>query len=384
MSVQDSSSSTSTNSLATQQHEWDVTGSIPDKPSNWAYGYVINRKMVGTTREQLSELFVKHGSEISFVWTPEHPRLVFPEQVPFLLDAFRRGVVRNARNAFLLGAALVGAGVLVAVIVQDWRAIYRNLFYVFGAIALSEGIVNYARSRRYTQEDAASDAGTVRFANWLQKKRISGYTFTLAGCIVVVSLLQVPFKDSIQLAGLVKPAVRDGEIWRLFTSTLMHGSFTHFWMNFYALLHFSKIVEQTLHRSFVPLVFLFSGAVGSVFSVLLYPNATSIGASGGLMGLLGFITMAAHFDRNKYPPKYLRQNIEAIVLVGAFGLFGFAFIDNAGHLGGLVGGLFLGLLLLRRNGQRSKAQERLLQIGTLGAFVALVVIAVYAVYRMLG
>ena len=94
--------------------------------------------------------------------------------------------------------------------------------------------------------------------------------------------------------------------------------------------------------------------------------------------------MAAHYDRNKYPPKYLRQNIEAIVLVGAFGLFGFAFIDNAGHLGGLVGGLFLGWLLLRRNGQRTKAQERLLQITTLAALLALVVIAVYAVYRMLG
>ena len=96
------------NTLATQQHEWDVTGRIPDKPSNWDYGYVINRQMVGTTREQLSELFVKRGSEISFVWTPEHSQLVFSEQVPFLLDAIRRGVVKNARDAFLLGVAPVG------------------------------------------------------------------------------------------------------------------------------------------------------------------------------------------------------------------------------------------------------------------------------------
>jgi hypothetical protein len=34
------------------------------------------------------------------------------------------------------------------------------------------------------------------------------------------------------------------------------------------------------------------------------------------MGLLGFITMAAYFDKNKYPPKYLRNSIEAIAFVG--------------------------------------------------------------------
>lgn len=386
MSVQNSSSITPGIDVTTssiQPHEWDVTGQLPDRPKHADYGYVINGQVVGSTRELLSEVFVKHGSEISFVWTPDTPELVGPEHVPFLLDAFRRMLIREARNALLLGAVLISLGVALGVGLQDWTLIYSNLFFVFGAVVLTEGIWRYARSRHYTHEDAVSDAGAARFASWLQKKSTGSYTVTLAGYFAVVWVVQEFSADSIEAAGLVKPAVRDGEIWRLFTATLMHANFTHFWMNLTALLHFSKIIEHTLQRAFVPLVFLLTGAFGSVFSVLLYPNTTSIGASGGLLGLLGFITIAAHFDRTRYPPKYFRRMIQGIVLIGALGLFGFALIDNAAHLGGLSGGLLLGWFFFGRNRHGNSAQEKLLKFAALATLVALGFIAAFAVYRML-
>src|SRR5262245_7021411 len=124
MTPQDSS--TPGSNVTTQQHDWDIPGRLPDKPSTWDHGYVINRQLVGTTRDELSEVFVKNGSKISLVWTPENPQPVFPEQVPFLVDAFRRGLVREARHALLLGIGFIVVGVLVAVVVQDWTLIYRN------------------------------------------------------------------------------------------------------------------------------------------------------------------------------------------------------------------------------------------------------------------
>ena len=101
------------------------------------------------------------------------------------------------------------------------------------------------------------------------------------------------------------------------------------------------------------------------------------------MGLLGFITVASYFDNSRYPPRYFRQMIEAIVLVGVFGLVGFSFIDNAGHAGGLVSGLFLGWFFLRKNEQRTKKKDRRLKLAGAVALLALGFISAIAVYQMM-
>ena len=75
--------------------------------------------------------------------------------------------------------------------------------------------------------------------------------------------------------------------------------------------------------------------------------------------------------------------IEAIISVGLLGLFGFAFIDNAGHLGGLVGGLLLGWLGFRRNERWITEHEKLVKLGGAVALVALLLTAAFTVYRVL-
>jgi len=365
-----------------QQPEWELVGQVPAKLATSDYGYVDNGQAFGVTRDQLIEAF-QHNPAITYVWTPDRSEPVSPFTVPFLLEISRKKLRKQARNAILIGVALVLFAFLVAIIFHQWSLVYRNLFFVLGAVALTEGIWQYARLRRYTPEEAASDVSTARFTNWIEKKPISGYTFTIAGCIVVVAIAQAVSNFSIEAAGLVKPAVRNGQLWRLFTAMLMHASFMHFWMNFLALLTLAKIVERTVQRASVPLVFILTGALGNVFSMLLYPNVSSVGASGGLMGLLGFITIAARFDRTKYPPRYFKLMIQAIISVGLLGLFGFSFIDNAGHFGGLVGGLLLGWLCFRRNERWIAENEKLVKLGGATALVALMSTAAFAVYRLL-
>jgi membrane associated rhomboid family serine protease len=371
------------------QNEWDVTGPIPDKPATADYGYVINGNVVTCTQDELVSRFASRGPAIiKFVWTPDTPQPVFPENVSFMVQAFKQLALNTAWKNFLWGTGFIGFGVMLALAYQDWKMLYINILSIVGALVIVETIWQWMRARNYSQEDALADASSLRFDAWIKHKRIKGYAFGVAALLVVVGGCQVIFGEvtSFARAGLVKPAVWQGEVWRLFTACLMHASWMHFWMNFLALLHFSRVIEQAIHRAYIPFVFLLSGALGSVFSVVLYPNITSVGASGGLMGLMGFITVAAYFDKKSFPSKYVRNSIEGIVMVGAFGLLGFAFIDNGAHLGGLIGGLVLGWLILRPRQpepDRSKLSQRAVISGTV-ALLVLAGFAVVAILRMYG
>jgi membrane associated rhomboid family serine protease len=352
-------------------NEWELPGRIPDKPSDSAYGFMTNWSEVvecSDAEELVSKVIQRGVKRIKFVWTPETPQPVYPETVPWLVIAFQKQAAEDARKAIYWGVGLLTFGVIVALVFNDWQLLYRSFLAVIGALILIAGAYELYRARNYTQEDAESAASSARFGAWLKSKRITGYTFAIAASIVMVGGAQLIAgdKESIDAVGLVKPAVRQGQWWRLFTSTLMHVNFTHFWMNLVALLEFARIVEHTIQRAYMPLVFLFSAVCGSIFSLLLYPNTTSVGASGGLMGLLGFLTVSVFVEREKYPPKYLKRLIESIGFVAVLGIVGFAFIDNAAHLGGLCGGAILGWIFLKRGnteaGRSSGARLHLMGI----------------------
>ena len=371
------------------KHHWDVQGWVPDKPADCDYGYVVAGNVIGCSRDELKTTFVRRGpAELKFVWTPETPTPVFPEKVPLLVAGFQKLTIKAANKNIYVGLGLVAFGFVLVWWFADWSLFYRNILSIFGALALVEGIWLRVRSRHYSLEDAEADASSLRFDAWINNKQISAYTFLLIAFMVAVGAFQLiaGATESIDRAGLVKQAVWDGQVWRLLTACLMHVSFTHFWMNSLFLVHFAKIVEQTMRRAYIPLIFLVSGACGSVFSVLLYPHTTSVGASGGLMGLLGFVTVASYLGREIYPARYLRNSIEAIVMIGVLGLVGFAFIDNAAHLGGLCGGLLFGWLLLRPYNQESNNQKAERKVAILGivATVILGLVALLAISKMLS
>jgi membrane associated rhomboid family serine protease len=99
------------------------------------------------------------------------------------------------------------------------------------------------------------------------------------------------------------------------------------------------------------------------------------------MGLLGFAVVAARADGSKFPPKYQRRLVEGIAFTALLGLFGFAFIDNAAHLGGLCGGAFLGWLFMGSGERRTRAEARLAPLAAVSLAVIGVTVVV-AVWHM--
>ena len=147
-------------------------------------------------------------------------------------------------------------------------------------------------------------------------------------------------------------AVRNGEVYRLLTSTFMHASILHLVFNMYALSIIGKQVETFLGKSKFLLVYLFSGLTGSLLSCAI-TNSYSLGASGAIFGLMGSLLYFGYHYRLYLGSVLLGQIVPVIVINLVIGYITPS-IDNAAHIGGLVGGLFISMALgVNKDDERS-------------------------------
>ena len=172
-------------------------------------------------------------------------------------------------------------------------------------------------------------------------------TWAIIGtCTVVWGLqwvvrLATPFDLSTVLG--YPPALTASQPWRMLTSGFVHAmpSPVHLALNMYTLYLFGRMLEPLFGPWRMAVLFVLS-VVGGSAGVYLWgdPWVFVIGASGGIFGLFGamFVVMR-HFHSNLRPITVL------IALNLAFGFFVGGVAWQA-HLGGLLTGAVLGLLML--------------------------------------
>jgi rhomboid protease GluP len=133
-------------------------------------------------------------------------------------------------------------------------------------------------------------------------------------------------------------AIAQGQWWRLFTPMLLHGSVIHITFNMYALYVLGGELERYFGRGRFLALYLISGFAGNVFSFMFTKNP-SLGASTAIFGLLGAQAVFIYSNRGNLGTGY-RRALNQIIGIAAINLIiGLAdFIDNWGHIGGLVGG----------------------------------------------
>lgn len=146
------------------------------------------------------------------------------------------------------------------------------------------------------------------------------------------------------------PYTTGGQWWRLFTSMFLHFGIIHLGMNMWALSYSGRIVERLYGNAHFALLYVVAGLSGSIASLLWNPMVNSAGASGAIFGVFG-AQLAFMLNRsNQVPARIMQeQRTSTIIFIFYSLLFGMSHkgIDNAAHLGGLVGGLFMGWLLAR-------------------------------------
>lgn len=170
-------------------------------------------------------------------------------------------------------------------------------------------------------------------------------TYTIMGLTIIIFLLQLAGQyllgsDIVAIYGVkVNELIAAGEVWRLFTPMLLHGSLLHIAFNMYALFAFGTRLELFYgHWRFLAM-YVVAGFAGNVLSYTFSP-AASLGASTAIFGLLG--AEGVFLFRNwKLFGNAARRDLQNLVILLVVNLLiGLnARFDNWGHLGGLIGGV---------------------------------------------
>lgn len=138
-------------------------------------------------------------------------------------------------------------------------------------------------------------------------------------------------------------AVKAGEYWRLLTASFLHADVVHLVVNMYSLSIIGTQVENFLGKFKYLLIYLFSTITGSLLSCIL-TQSLSLGASGAIFGLMGCLVYFGYHYR-LYLGKNLRTQLLPVILLNLSIGFLMPYIDNAGHIGGLIGGGFITMAL---------------------------------------
>lgn len=147
------------------------------------------------------------------------------------------------------------------------------------------------------------------------------------------------------LGAKVNPLIDRGQYYRLITAAFLHGGLMHIGFNMYALTALGPLVEKVFGKFRYIIIYFFSAITSSYLSYI-FSNSISVGASGAIFGLLGASLVFAVRSEDKVGRAFV-NNIMSVIVVNLIIGFSMANVDNFGHIGGLIGGFVVSLILYR-------------------------------------
>lgn len=409
---------------------WERADSFPPAGPGW--GWVDRRggrHACGSFEELAGEVVKDAGARVDLVWTPDSSGCVLPEEVPGLFPAMREARIRWAcwdiaegKRQMSMFAAIAGAMLLFQIYRQGFqlRGLLSNgtigfallLFVLLGFLPWYRGRKRLARARAWAVGEMAEDARVLRFEIWLVSQR-TPVTRLLLALLAGVGLVQLfvevrefneanylhgirglqglweyvfrGFSTTIPVAGLTKKFGGGAEDWwRLATAPFLHGHWVHWAMNASALAYLGKRVELFARWPHLVMAFAISAWIGGETSAR-FTKGISVGASGGLMGLLGFLLVFESLHRRLVPESSRRRLLAGVILTAVLGIAFSHFIDNAAHAGGLVAGMVYAALVFPKSASPHRPGTTLADVLLGGAGIGVLVCsAIFACMKMLA
>lgn len=170
--------------------------------------------------------------------------------------------------------------------------------------------------------------------------------------------------------------VKNGEYYRLFTCIFLHIGIMHLLCNMYSLYIIGREVENLFGKIKYIIIFILSGIFGSIMSLAFTHNTISAGASGAIFGLLGALLYFGMHYRT-YLGEAIKRSIIPIIVVNLIIGFFAEGIDLAAHIGGLVGGVLVAMMV----GVPDESKAKDIINGTILTIIYLIFISYLAFWR---
>ena len=193
------------------------------------------------------------------------------------------------------------------------------------------------------------DKGEKLAKIFTNKSSLITYTIIII-CVIVFGLMYILGNGSMDEGTLITFGAnlgfltKNGEYFRLLTCAFLHIGIVHLLFNMYALYVIGPQVESFFGKFKFTLIYLLSAISASTLSLIFNDNVISAGASGAIFGLLGALLYFGYYYR-VYLGNVLKSQIVPIILINL--VFGFVVsgVDNAAHIGWLIGGVLTSMAL---------------------------------------
>ena len=138
-----------------------------------------------------------------------------------------------------------------------------------------------------------------------------------------------------------------GEWWRLFTASALHGSLPHLAGNLVALAVAGCLLEPMVGIGWFAAIYFTGALCGTVLSMLFNPaTLPGVGASGAIMALLAAL-FTLSFHARSWRPGLMRRIAGGLLFPALLpSVSAGAVTDIQAHLGGAMAGIALGFVLL--------------------------------------
>ena len=169
------------------------------------------------------------------------------------------------------------------------------------------------------------------------------------------SLLAMGASDSAQVLG-------QGEWWRLFTATVLHGSPMHLIGNLITFVMVGFLLEPMIGIGWFAAIYFTGGFAGALLSTLSNPaDSLSVGASGAIMATLAALfTLSFHAGAKR--PNLMRRTASGSLFPALIPTVtaGGTVVDINAHFGGCIAGMVIafGMLILWNDEEESPPARR--------------------------